>query len=518
MKKVIAAGRICTASLPCRYLLRRLIKRYPDLLAAGAYLVVALVWIQTMPDTARLDRDEGFNIMKAALVERGYQLYSQIWSDQPPLFTHLLVGWRKLFGPGDGAARSLVAILVSIGLASVGRIATWIARNPRAGLLAVVLLVAARSVPKLSMAVMIGLPAISVALLSVWLMIAAARWRFGWLLLPVCGALFACSMQIKLFTFILAPMAIYVCIRAFGEIHSVVEENPRLTPRRQSRIFVAIGLLVLGFVTTTFFISPWRDPAWQQQLIRTHMKTGLPTDDSQYDSLRSIVMRFLEDAPLMIAFFTTILLAGREHFRRSLPMVVWMATSIIVLSQANPLWGHHRVMFSIPAAIITATATLAILDRINLSPNPSQAQRRDGWITKIVLTIALGYGSASLIYSFVRLGREREDTMDAEVLAELKKRSSQSQWVLSDDPHIVHAAGMLTPPETAVLSLKRLQRELTEERLGEISNAYQPKLLLFARHEWDAKFPGMLDRITAGCQIVLRKNKDRVRMFERVEK
>ena len=51
--------------------------------------------------------DEGFVLMKALLVSRGYPLYSQVWSDQPPLHTDLLALIFRLNGPGVFAARLL---------------------------------------------------------------------------------------------------------------------------------------------------------------------------------------------------------------------------------------------------------------------------------------------------------------------------------------------------------------------------------------------------------------------------
>jgi len=484
-----------------------LFRRHPDLLLAATYLLITLIWIHLLPPSARLDRDEGFNIMKAALVEDGYRLYEQIWSDQPPLFTHMLVVWRQMFGPGDAAARSLVAILVSLGLASAGRIATWLGQSPRAGVPAILLLIAARSFPKLSMAVMIGLPAISVALASVWLMIASAHGRLRRPTLLLCGALFACSMQVKLFTVILAPMVLCVCAMTCTRAATAL-------PRRWV-VVVDTLLLMTGFTIATLLLAPLGEPGWRQQLLQPHLKTARPTDDTIYDSLRSVVMRFLEDAPLMLACLSTMLLAGRDAVRRATPMLLWIATSVVVLSQANPLWGHHRVMFSIPAAVMTAVAATAILRR-GTSPPLAPASNRvsSRRIVSVALAIALGYGLASLLYSAATLGRGREGTMDAEVLGRLTALQPRTKWVLSDDPHLVHAAGMRVPPETAVLSLKRLQRDLTEEQLSEVISRYQPKLVLLARHEWDAEFPGAINRLTADYMLVLTKRQGRVVLFE----
>jgi hypothetical protein len=84
------------------------------------------------------------------------------------------------------------------------------------------LVIGARAVPKLSMSVMIGLPAVSVALLSVWLILAGTRTKWGAWLMPLAGGLFACSMQIKLFTFILAPMAICILWKKSQRTISIV--------------------------------------------------------------------------------------------------------------------------------------------------------------------------------------------------------------------------------------------------------------------------------------------------------
>jgi hypothetical protein len=34
--------------------------------------------------------DEGVNLMKSLLMGKGYHLYAEIWSDQPPLFSYIL--------------------------------------------------------------------------------------------------------------------------------------------------------------------------------------------------------------------------------------------------------------------------------------------------------------------------------------------------------------------------------------------------------------------------------------------
>jgi hypothetical protein len=157
------------------------------------------------------------------------------------------------------------------------------------------------------------------------------------------------------------------------------ETRPRWSA---GRIALACGLWPLGFGAATWLFGPFGEPGWQQQLIRTHLRTGLATDDSQLEALRSISSRLFEDAPLMLATVVTVWLAGWRVGWRCLPMAVWFVTSLLVLSQANPVWGHHRVMFSIPAAVAAGVAANHLLRRraaAIASPDATAGSRRPRW-------------------------------------------------------------------------------------------------------------------------------------------
>ena len=47
---------------------------------------------------SEFDPDEGNNVIKALMLSKGHALYSEIWSDQPPLFTYMLRGWFAVTG------------------------------------------------------------------------------------------------------------------------------------------------------------------------------------------------------------------------------------------------------------------------------------------------------------------------------------------------------------------------------------------------------------------------------------
>ena len=77
------------------------------------YLLL-LFWRAPHLDPHDWDYDEGINLMKALLVGRGYHLFSEIWSDQPPLLTITLAGLFRATGPSVAAARVLVMLLSAL--------------------------------------------------------------------------------------------------------------------------------------------------------------------------------------------------------------------------------------------------------------------------------------------------------------------------------------------------------------------------------------------------------------------
>ena len=161
--------------------------------------------------------DEGFNLMKGALVANGFSLYSEIWSDQPPLLTFILAAVQRVFPFDVDAARAVVLAFSGLLLWSLfrsirrleGRACAWFA---------VMALMAVAGFQQLSVAVMIGLPAVALASAALDQTLAGAsdnrNWRF-W----VAGTLFALALQTKLFVGIMFPaLALAAFLGADGQL------------------------------------------------------------------------------------------------------------------------------------------------------------------------------------------------------------------------------------------------------------------------------------------------------------
>src|SRR5262245_50808733 len=100
-----------------------------------AALLVAVVGAAQWWRIYEFGPDEGFNLMKAALVASGFPLYSEIWSDQPPVLTFILAAVQRLVPFDVAAARAVVLAFSGLLLWSLfrsirrleGRACAWLA-------------------------------------------------------------------------------------------------------------------------------------------------------------------------------------------------------------------------------------------------------------------------------------------------------------------------------------------------------------------------------------------------------
>lgn len=473
---------------------------------AVGWLLLTQTAIWTMPVIAHLDRDEGYNLIKAALVSQGHVLYQEVWSDQPPLFTYMMAFTDQWVGANDDFDRALVSIHAAVLVGAVGYVATRFGSHAGAGVLAALLLLSARQMGKLSMALMIGLPALAWAVTAVAIVMYGAGRRRGWIALPLAGAVFGGGMLIKFFAGILIPFA----IAAF--IWQVRRQGTR-PAAWQSAVQIAAFLVVLAGVV--WLGGPFREPGWQAQLVDVHM-TRLKL--AGHNAFRSIVARLGEDAPLVMTTIGMALLAGREGWSRSWPASVWLLTSLIALSRANPVWGHHRVMLVTPLAIWAGVCFAVLLQRLAKGDRFRDLPPR--WLAHAtigVTIVTIGIGLTLRMHDLITSGRSPDQQFDPEIFAALQQRTRPGDTLMTDDPHIAVVLGLRVPPDSAVWSFKREAQGLMPiEALLASRGKYPPRAILLARKPLPAALPDDWEaQLTSGYELTLRKAHRR--LYTRIE-
>jgi 4-amino-4-deoxy-L-arabinose transferase-like glycosyltransferase len=450
-------------------------------------LLVVIIFLFPPRANFEFSADEGLNLMKAMLVERGYPLYQSIWSDQPPLFTYLLVPVIRVFGNNVQAARFLVLFLSCILLWASFQVMQliWGGGAAWSGTFLIFLL------PYfliLSVSVMIGLPAIALAMLS---LLALLQWHArrgrGWLVLS--AALLALSVLVKLITGFLAIIFLAGLLAAqYREFRRTQEWKKFLFPAF-TWIAVFAGLVVAGVLV---FVGPSN----LDQLITTHLLAEQVTS-FRTEPWMTLGFHVRTVSPLFVLTIVGIVYSIQSRRWLALYLAAWFAASLLLLSVHRPVWEHQTLLLTIPAAMLAGPALFEVVRRLSRAVWPEGRLERNS-----MLFLAALVGSVALLFTFrpneslkmigvspKTFGTEPEMPPNpARVYRRMERYAPQSSWVVTDMPMYAFRTGVPVPPELAVFSAKRVETgDLTEADILAAVREYRPEQIMFGRF----RFPGL---------------------------
>lgn len=426
------------------------------------------------------DEDEGLNLIKAALVSRRYGLYGEIWNDQPPLFTYLLAGSMRVFGYEVPVARLLVLAMVGLMLWALYAFIRMEWGHVHAAAAVILIALLPRFVMT-SVSVMIGLPAISLAMLS---MLCLALWhrfrKLPWL--AASAALLALSVLVKLFTGFLAPVFL------IGLIYGELARGRRLdwAALRPALIWGAVfaGLgLALGLALV--------GPANVMQLIEPHLSASQEPLYPPEDLVRmNIGYQLNQSRTTVLLALAGGALAWRSRRALSVYPAAWALLAAGLLAMHSPVWYHHQYLVLIPAAMLGGVALGEALRYLG------QALRARNWRW---LPAALSLAAVALFGSLaVRTVpplaaefasepfylREIEDPWYPErpLVVRMMEHAAETEWVVTDLPMYAFKTGLPVPPHLAVISEKRLLTgSLSEAQIVEMVRRLEPEQILIGR-------------------------------------
>lgn len=358
------------------------------------------------------DRDEGLNLGKSMLVAMGYHPYQDIWNDQPPVLTYLLALQYKLTGSSVVAARLIILCFSMLILRSVyvlvrqdwGRAAGW---------WCVGLLAASAAYSKLSVSVMIGLPAIAVAMFAAELLLrrdGAALWR-----VVLAGICFGVALQIKFFVTAAIPALLLAGFLARGWRGAAI----------------VAGATVLTFAA----IAVISGEPFLAQIIAPHIADGVRSELVVERSATEVLDELISNAQLLVPALLSFGLVWKTATGKVASL--WFAVGAIALCFHHPVWYHHSLLYLVPLTLLCGPA-VAGLWRWSRTEAP-----------KTIWILAAMIGAAALLQM---PGGNDEDAVAAELIAE----TGTGGWVLTDRPMDAYRAGLPVPPETVVYSRKRV--------------------------------------------------------------
>jgi hypothetical protein len=440
-------------------------------LALGVLLLAYLIWGATHLGGFQWDDDEGINVIKARLVEAGFRLYRDIWSDQPPLLTWILSAAFRVFGRRVETGRFLILLFACCGLLGVALIAKRVSA-PAAVLVATCLLAIDPQYLVYSRAIMVGLPAMALAvcaLLIGW--DTCTPWR-----LLLAGALFGGSLLIK-------PITAYqAVILAAATALPYVRRGPvdwRQVLRNWLWLAMGGGAAVLPVVgmTGADFVS---------QVVGTYAQTKAAYPFNLATNLSWIGQCLVDNVGLFVLAAWGVLVWVRTRRVDLGILVLWLGLTLLVLLTHTPLRGHQFLLLLFPAGILAAPG-IEDLRRII-----ADARVPHRWIAFLPVLVTLGWLLVALHENDVLLIAKDDDNDNWLAVEALCSAVAPDELVVTDAPMLAFRADRLVPASLAVPSLRRLRTGgLSEDFLINQTAAEEPRAIVL----WDGRFDLLPDYV-----------------------
>ena len=438
-----------------------------------------------------MDLDEGINLVKAQMLLRGFGLYTEIWNDQPPLLTYLLAGVMRFLGPRANAGRLLVLLLACGLMWAALQYLSQVWGNWHAAAGAILLFLLPRFTD-LSVSVLVGLPAIALATVSLWALIMWHKRRnYTWLI--VSALALALSILAKIFTGFLA--AIFLGGILAGELDRYREMG-------NWRRALAPALL-WGTAFSIFLITPavtLIHPGNFGQLFESHLvarQLAIYRNDLGY----SLAWQLQEARPILVlAILGAIYTIVSRRWLGSYALA-WMVTAYLLLFRHVPVWSHQQLLITIPAALLAAAAVGEALSSIwallsrGIKTGSVRFKTRDQGIWLNLASIGLlafilaNRGGLTLLAfnstPALRAPEFKETSSEARFLGYLREYGPQTHWLVTDLPIFAFYSGLPVPPNLVVFSSKRVDTgELSEEEVLRTIQVYRPEQVLLGRFDF----------------------------------
>jgi len=455
----------------------------------------------------QFDSDEGLNLMRSMLVVMGHPLYAEVSSDQPPLFTQLLGFVFRIAGFEVNPARLLVLLFSSLLVWSCAQFLqiTW---GKLAAILFLPLVIMVPEYLRLSTSVMIGLPSIAMAILSM-LFVTLWHQKKNNLWLALSGFALALSVLIKLFSGFLVP--IFLMGITASEYFNKREDGFSWRMLRPALIW-SLSFAGLGALLGLILVGPQN----LQSIILPHVMA--PADEgfqgerfTMNDHLRAAI-------PLLLLSFLGVLASiYRRNWLAFYPLA-WLALAYGLFSIYSPVFYHHQLLITIPAAMIAAGGLgegILSLFKIKRLFDLIRFETLLGAGALIVFLFVSSYYLPSLDRELMDSPQLSDFTLRAtagklKVIRTMDEYSDRTNWIVTDMPMYAFRVRRPVPPILATFSSKRLATgSLTEADILAAMREYKPEQVLMARFV----IPGLEAYLEENYTLVL--NAEYFRLFIR---
>jgi hypothetical protein len=460
----------------------------------------------------KISADEDFEFAKVELCSKGYQLYTQIWDDQPPLYTFLLVQAAKIASGSVLGMRELnvlFSLLLIVGLyclvlttsgknqskeRSAAGLGTWLA-----AFAAAVFLLASPGLLELSCSCMPEIPALAMVLITLCVLVSGRDLNKS--RLTTAGFIFGVALQLKLISLIYSPLVLLVLWLRLGSKNS----ESVIRSLRLCTIYTCIfgACAMLSFVLLNALTgSPL--VIQLQQAWTSHFSTGKSLEYGSAANHRfdwSIPFKAWETLIPALMGIGLLGLRLKENLRNKsakdflndppfciLPLS-WLLLVLLVFVSHKPWWPYYYVHVAVP---------LSWLSGIGIAEAWNYLRRKRRMLPQVGFALfslsALAWIGLRLYLQEVEI-RSHPRTYSSYVLKKMVQYRPYTRFMFTDQPVYSLHADIPMPPQLAMLPLKRFWNgDMTNQRLATELEAAKPGIILLANDSRTVPYQDLLSR------------------------
>ena len=329
---------------------------------------------------------------------------------------------------------------------------------------------------------MIGVPSIALAVVS---MLFVTLWhrKKNNLWLALSGFTLALSVLTKLFTGVVSPFFL------IGIIASVYFSEPAngiswktIRPAWIWGIWFAGTGILLGLV----LVGPQNVGA----IILPHLTAS---SEGVFQGEKGTINTYLQAAiPLIALGIAGALISMYKRKWLMLYPLSWAVLAYILFSFHSPVFYHHQLMITIPAAILAAAGVgegILSLTRLKRTSDLLRIQTVLGAGALIGFVLLFNHYLPALDKETMNKPRIDGFTLKAtagklKTLEAMNEYADRTNWIVTDMPMYAFRVHKPVPPILATFSQKRLDTgSLTEEDILTAMREYEPEQVLMARFE-----------------------------------
>ena len=450
-------------------------------LACLLALFLFLQWFLPLRTAILIGADEGFEVAKATLWLKGYSLYTDVWNDQPPLHTFLLMETLRHFSSTMLGPRLLTGGFAVVLLASFF-VLCWRCNGGLVAAVATLLLLASPGFLLLGSSCMLEIPALAPAMAGLCVL-SPGKWGRGPVAEIWSGILFGIAFEIKMISVVLLPLAALL-------IWLNRRQNPRTGWSMTKGLLVLFVCWGASAIAMDLLASGGAYLGHFQQSWASHFGGLKSREYGSPSEHRFSWVGLLRNWDLLIPAVAGALICARR-VSGGLPAlvpVVWLGYSLLIFGFHRPWWNYYYVHTAIPLCWCAAIAIDAVWGKA------SWPQGRLWYALLALYGLSAGVWLGERLHLEIQSVRSSPQTYTCLFLNDMERYKAQTRWLYTEEPVYSFHSGIPLPPDLGVVVLKRYwSGEMTNARLTEDLRSFKPELMLLRNDSSPRPFRDMLN-------------------------